>query len=163
MEVAVTAKVKGGSESLSEACSEWLPFNMAGNKIVKYSLIHIKIFIECLLCASLMNGCCLFQQGIHFPFPKSSYFLSNYLIPIPQFLGTSSGAPAFVTRDGHGYINWIFLSCILPSQRDREWLMFIKFAPATRLFSPLLFPLSQEQPWTVPTSKSGFPSFPLTL
>lgn len=119
MELAGTAKVKRGSESLSEASSEWLPFNMAGNKIVKYSLIHIKIFIECLLCASIMNGGCLFQQGIQFPFPKSSYFLSNYLIPIPQFLGTSSGAPAFMTRDGHGYNNWIFLSRILPSQRQR--------------------------------------------
>lgn len=60
MEVAVTVKVKRGSESLSEASSEWLLFNMAGNKIVKYSLIHTKIFIECLLCASIMNGYCLF-------------------------------------------------------------------------------------------------------
>lgn len=56
----MTVKVKRGSESLSEASSEWLLFNMAGNKIVKYSLIHTKIFIECLLCASIMNGYCLF-------------------------------------------------------------------------------------------------------
>ena len=60
MEVAVSAKVKKGSDSLSEASSEWLLSNMAGNKTVKYSLIHTKILIECLLCASIMNGGCLF-------------------------------------------------------------------------------------------------------
>lgn len=53
-------KVKRGSESLSEVSSEWLLFHMEGNKIVKYSLIHTNIFIECLLCASIMIGCCLF-------------------------------------------------------------------------------------------------------
>lgn len=87
------------------------------------SLIHIKIFIECLLCASIMNVCCLFSYRYPFSLPKIILFPFKKL-PHPSSSVIRYFIRALLSWLGMGIartIGYSFLETCPAKQTENGW------------------------------------------